>query len=125
MHDSLESLPLLLLHCWHRCMANANAGKEDMQTAGMERAPIGDGSANSEPRRRSVPGSKKNDDSSVDLVASTSRVEEAAPFRHGHTTWYGKLVKREGPLLGLLATGTGMVVLNQYVADQVSQYIQS
>lgn len=106
-------------------LARLTRRKEEMQTTGMERAPIRDGSANSEPRRRSVPGSKKSDDSRVDLVASTSRVEEAVPCRHGHIAWYGKLVKREGPLLGLLATGTGMVVLNQYIADQVSQYIQS
>ena len=102
-----------------------NTGKEDTRTAGMERAPIADGSTNSEPRRRSVPGSKKRDDSSVDLVASTSQVEQAAPFRHGHSTWYGKLVRREGPLLGLLATGTGMVVLNQYIADQVRSLFES
>ena len=94
-----------------------------MRTAGMERAPTGDATVNSEPRRRSVPGGKTSDVSSVDLVASTSQVEQAASFRDGHSTWYGKLGRREGPLLGLLATGTGMVVLNQTIADQVRSIV--
>ncbi len=32
---------------------------------------------------------------------------------------YGKILRREGPLVGLLVTGTGMVLLNQVIADQV------
>ena len=37
---------------------------------------------------------------------------------------YGKILRREGPLVGLLATGTGMVLLNQVIADQVRHWPQ-
>lgn len=85
----------------------------------MDSAAVVDMNSQSETRRRSVPGSSKSDDSSVDLVASTSQMQAPAPFRSTKTTWYWKVIRREAPLLGLLTTGTGMVVLNQYIADQV------
>lgn len=90
-----------------------------MRPASMDGGGSNDPTAKSESRRRSVPGSSKSDDTSVDLVASTTQGQAAAPFKDAKTTWYWKVVRREGPLLGLLATGTGMVVLNQFIADQV------
>lgn len=87
-------------------------------------------SAQLEPRRRSVPGNAKSADidpeNNVKLVASTSsQAAPVSPFRSTKSTWYIRLIRREGPVLGLLATGTGTVVLNQYIANQVQDNLES
>lgn len=90
------------------------------QMTSTREAEIVEGAGSTDARRRSVPGSNKSDDSSLDLMASTSQEQAAVPFRRSNTSWYWKIVKREAPLMGLLATGTGMVALNQFIAAQVS-----
>ena len=70
-----------------------------------------------------MPGNAKSGEidpeNTVKLVASTCQAEPVTPFNNIRSTWYAKLIRREGPVIGLLATGTGTVVLNQYIADQV------
>lgn len=74
-------------------------------------------------KRRSFPGNKdvaKGPGESVAITASTNQVSQAPTFRaKKQASWYSKVVKREWPLIGLLSTGTAMVVLNQVIADQV------
>ena len=79
------------------------------------------------PKRRSFPGSKdggKAAATDVNIAASTSQgLLLATPFQsrsRSKPAWYMAAAKREGPLIGLLSTGTAMVVLNQVIADQVS-----
>ncbi len=77
-------------------------------------------------KRRSFSGSKDVDkapDNEVTIIASTSDTPVASPFKIKHCSWYGKFVRREGPIVGLLATGTAMVVLNQIIADQVRRAV--
>lgn len=74
------------------------------------------------PKRRSFPGSKdgvKGPGRDINVTASTSQVSHAPAFKSNQSSWFYKIVKREASLLGLLATGTAMVVLNQVIADQV------
>lgn len=73
-------------------------------------------------KRRSFPGNQnvaKGPEHSVAMTASTSQVSPAPTFKGKQISWYSKVVKREAPLIGLLSTGTAMVVLNQVIADQV------
>ncbi|KAL3138954.1 hypothetical protein ABBQ32_005766 [Trebouxia sp. C0010 RCD-2024] len=72
-------------------------------------------------KRRSFPGNKdvaKSPGESVAMTASTSQVSQAPTFGAKQGSWYSTVVKREWPLIGLLSTGTAMVVLNQVIADQ-------
>lgn len=74
------------------------------------------------PKRRSFPGTKdgtKAIQEDVQLTANSGQVPLATPFKSKQSPWYSRVVKREGPLIGLLATGTAMVILNQVIADQV------
>ena len=78
------------------------------------------------PKRRSFPGSQdgvKAPGRGINVTASTSQVSPAPAFKSNQSFWFSKVVKREAPLLGLLATGTAMVVLNQVIADQVPKVL--
>ena len=78
------------------------------------------------PKRRSFPGHKdgvKGPGRDIAVIASTSQVSQAPAFKSKQSSWLSKVVKREAPLLGLLATGTAMVVLNQVIADQVPKFL--
>ena len=77
-------------------------------------------------KRRSFPGNKdvaKSSGESVAMTASTGQVSQVPKFKAKQISWYSKVVTREGPLIGLLSTGTAMVVLNQVIADQVRTVI--
>ena len=78
------------------------------------------------PKRRSFPGNKdgvRGPSRDINVIASTSQVSQAPAFKSKQSAWFSKVVKREAPLLGLLATGTAMVVLNQIIADQVPELL--
>ena len=78
------------------------------------------------PKRRSFPGNKdgvKGPGRDFNVTVSTSQVSQAPAFHSKQSSWFSKVVKREAPLLGLLATGTAMVVLNQVIADQVPELL--
>ncbi|DBB02712.1 hypothetical protein WJX82_008967 [Trebouxia sp. C0006] len=71
-------------------------------------------------KRRSFPGSKPANELSENQISVTASTSQPAAklFTSRHASKYGKILRREGPLVGLLATGTGMVLLNQVITDQ-------
>lgn len=89
----------------------------------MSGSPFDASAAQQGAKRRSFPGGKDANparNNTISMTASTSE-PAASLFTSRPASWYSKVLRREGPLVGLLATGTGMVLLNQIIADQVCQ----
>ena len=78
-------------------------------------------------KRRSFQGSQEGKVADDAVAVTATATASESPFatysktKSKQQSRYGRILRREAPLFGLLATGTAMVVLNQFIADQVRQ----